>query len=60
VLDTGGIGEAGCVGVPAAIVTAAVDALRPFGVTHPDMPLTGEKLWSAMRAGMTEKEGMKQ
>jgi carbon-monoxide dehydrogenase large subunit len=42
--------------VPAAIVTAAVDALRPFGGTHRDLPLTGEKLWSAMRAGMTEKK----
>ena len=57
-LGAKGIGEAGCVGVPAAIVNAAVDALRPFGVTHLDMPLTGEKLWSAMRHGMTE-EGTK-
>lgn len=54
-LGAKGIGEAGCVGVPAAIVNAAVDALKPFGVTHLDMPLTGEKLWSAMRHGMTEK-----
>jgi carbon-monoxide dehydrogenase large subunit len=55
VLGAKGIGEAGCVGVPAAIVNAAVDALKPFGVTHLDMPLTGEKLWSAMRHGMTEE-----
>jgi carbon-monoxide dehydrogenase large subunit len=54
-LGAKGIGEAGCVGVPAAIVNAAVDALSSFGVTHLDMPLTGEKLWSAMRNGMTEK-----
>jgi carbon-monoxide dehydrogenase large subunit len=54
-LGAKGIGEAGCVGVPAAIVNAAVDALAPFGVTHLDMPLTGEKLWSAMKHGMTEK-----
>jgi carbon-monoxide dehydrogenase large subunit len=59
VLGAKGIGEAGCVGVPAAIVNAAVDALSPFGVTHLDMPLTGEKLWSAMRHGMTE-EGTRQ
>jgi len=58
VLGAKGIGEAGCVGVPAAIVNAAVDALKPFGVTHLDMPLTGEKLWSAMQNGMTE-EGTK-
>ncbi|MFN3349022.1 xanthine dehydrogenase family protein molybdopterin-binding subunit [Pseudorhodoplanes sp.] len=53
-----GIGEAGCVGVPAAIVNAAVDALRPFGVTHLNMPLTGEKLWSAMQNGPAQ-EGTK-
>ncbi|MGE3990029.1 xanthine dehydrogenase family protein molybdopterin-binding subunit [Pseudorhodoplanes sp.] len=57
-LGTKGIGEAGCVGVPAAIVNAAVDALMPFGVTHLDMPLSGEKLWSAMEHKMTE-EGTK-
>lgn len=54
-LGAKGIGEAGCVGVPAAIVNAAVNALMPFGVTHLDMPLTGEKLWSAMKHGMTEQ-----
>jgi carbon-monoxide dehydrogenase large subunit len=58
VLGAKGIGEAGCVGVPAAIVNAAVDALKPFGVTHLDMPLTSEKLWSAMQRKMTE-EGTK-
>jgi carbon-monoxide dehydrogenase large subunit len=58
ILGAKGIGEAGCVGVPPAIVNAAVDALKPFGVTHLDMPLTGEKLWSAMQHGMTE-EGTK-
>jgi carbon-monoxide dehydrogenase large subunit len=26
-----------------------MDALAPFGVTHIDMPLTPDKLWSAMR-----------
>jgi carbon-monoxide dehydrogenase large subunit len=35
----------------AAIVNAVVDALRPFGVTNVDMPLTGEKVWRAMRRG---------
>jgi carbon-monoxide dehydrogenase large subunit len=55
VLGAKGIGEAGCVGVPAAIVNAAVDALKPFGVTHLDMPLTGEKLWSAMQHGPMEE-----
>lgn len=48
-LGAKGVGEAGCVGVPAAIVNAAVDALRELGVTHLDMPLTSEKIWKAMQ-----------
>jgi carbon-monoxide dehydrogenase large subunit len=44
-LGAKGVGEAGCVGAPQAIVNAVVDALAPFGVTHVDMPLRPEKLW---------------
>jgi carbon-monoxide dehydrogenase large subunit len=47
-LGAKGLGEAGCIAIPPAIVNAAVDALAPFGVTHVDMPLTAEKLWGAM------------
>jgi carbon-monoxide dehydrogenase large subunit len=43
-----GVGEAGCIGVPAAIVNAVVDALAPYGVTHLDMPLTSERIWRAL------------
>lgn len=50
-LGAKGVGEAGCIGIPAAIVNAAVDALAPFGVRHLDMPLTAEKLWRAMSSG---------
>jgi carbon-monoxide dehydrogenase large subunit len=49
-LGAKGLGEAGCIAVPPAIVNAVVDALVPFGVMHLDMPLTAEKLWRAMRA----------
>jgi carbon-monoxide dehydrogenase large subunit len=44
-----GVGEAGTTGAPPAIVNAALDALRPLGVTHIDMPLTSEKVWRATR-----------
>lgn len=44
-----GVGEAGTTGAPPAIVNAALDALRPLGVTHIDMPLTSEKVWRAIR-----------
>lgn len=50
-LGVKGVGEAGCIGVPAAIVNAAVDALAPFGVRHLDMPLTSAALWRAMHDG---------
>ena len=49
-LGAKGLGEAGCIAIPPALVNAAVDALSPFGVTHLDMPLTPERLWAAMRA----------
>jgi carbon-monoxide dehydrogenase large subunit len=48
-LGAKGVGEAGCVGAPPAIVNAVVDALAPFGVTHVDMPLRPEKLWRLIR-----------
>ncbi len=42
-----GCGEAGTIAAPPAIVNAVVDALRPRGVRHIDMPLTREKVWRA-------------
>jgi carbon-monoxide dehydrogenase large subunit len=47
-LGAKGLGEAGCIAIPPALVNAAVDALAPFGVAHLDMPLTAERLWRAM------------
>jgi len=44
-LGAKGVGEAGCIALPPAIVNAVVDALRPWGCTHVDMPLTSEKVW---------------
>jgi aerobic carbon-monoxide dehydrogenase large subunit len=49
-LGAKGVGEAGCIGMPPAVVNAAVDALAPWGITHLDMPLTPARLWSAIRA----------
>lgn len=47
-LGVKGVGEAGTIGSTPAVVNAVVDALKPFGVTHIDMPLRGEKLWRIM------------
>lgn len=44
-----GVGEAGAVGTPAAITSAILDALRPLGVQHIEMPATAERVWRAIR-----------
>ncbi len=44
-----GVGEAGTIGSTPSIVNAVVDALKPFGVRHIDMPLRPEKLWKLMQ-----------
>ncbi len=48
-LGVKGCGEAGAIGAPAALTNALVDALKPHGVRHLDMPATPEKLWRVMR-----------
>jgi len=52
-----GIGEAGTIGSTPAVVSAVVDALAPFGVTHIDMPLTPQKIWSLCRGKRREGGG---
>ncbi len=47
-LGAKGVGEAGCIGVPAAIANAILDALAPHGVTHLDMPMTAARIWAAL------------
>jgi len=49
-LGVKGMGESGCTASLPALVNAVIDALRPLGVTHLDMPLTPSKLWHAMQA----------
>jgi carbon-monoxide dehydrogenase large subunit len=48
-LGVKGVGEVGTVGALAAVVNAVVDALRPLGVDHVDMPITPARLWRVMR-----------
>ena len=48
-----GIGESATVGSPPTIVNAIVDALKPFGVRHMDMPCTPSRVWDAMRGKAT-------
>jgi carbon-monoxide dehydrogenase large subunit len=48
-LGAKGIGEAATIGSTPALVNAVVDALKPFGVRHLDMPLRPERVWRAMQ-----------
>jgi carbon-monoxide dehydrogenase large subunit len=45
-----GVGEAGSVGTPPTITNAIVDALRPLGVEHVEMPCTPDAVWRAIHA----------
>lgn len=44
-----GVGEAGTIGSTPCMVNAVLDALKPLGVRHIDMPLRPEKLWRAVK-----------
>lgn len=49
-LGVKGVGEAGCIASPPAVINAVVDALSSFGITHIDMPASPEKVWNAMHS----------
>ncbi len=55
-LGAKGAGEAGTVGALPVIASAIVDALRPYGVVHIDMPATAQTVWSVMKAGKATQE----
>jgi carbon-monoxide dehydrogenase large subunit len=48
-----GVGEAGTLGSTPCVVSAVVDALSEFGVTHVDMMMRPEKLWRIINGGRT-------
>jgi carbon-monoxide dehydrogenase large subunit len=47
-LGVKGVGETGTIASTAAVVNAVMDALKPLGVKHIDMPLTPERVWRAI------------
>ncbi|MFU8865586.1 MAG: xanthine dehydrogenase family protein molybdopterin-binding subunit [Rhodobacterales bacterium] len=52
-LGVKGCGEAGAIGSPPAVVNAVIDALHSAGkthITHIDMPLSPNRVWTAMNA----------
>jgi carbon-monoxide dehydrogenase large subunit len=48
-LGVKGIGESATVGSPPAVVNAVIDALKPYGIRHADMPLTPAQVWMTMQ-----------
>ena len=57
-LGAKGVGEAGCSGSLPALANATIDALRPLGITHLDMPYTPGRLWQAIRAAPVPLESI--
>lgn len=45
-----GVGEAATIGSTPAVVNAVMDALKPFGIRHIDMPLNAAKIWRAIHS----------
>jgi aerobic carbon-monoxide dehydrogenase large subunit len=43
-----GTGESGCTASLACLVNAVLDAVKPLGIAHLDMPLTPAKMWQAI------------
>ncbi|MES2512204.1 MAG: xanthine dehydrogenase family protein molybdopterin-binding subunit [Pseudomonadota bacterium] len=43
------VGEAGTIAAPSAVMNAVMNALRPLGVQHLDMPATPSKVWHALQ-----------
>ena len=58
-LGAKGIGEAGTIGAPAAIACAVMDAVRPVGVKHLDMPYTPARVWKAIQDARQSPSGKK-
>ena len=48
-LGVKGAGEAGTVGALPVLINAVVDALRPLGITHIEMPASPERIWATIR-----------
>jgi len=55
-LGVKGAGEAGCIGVPPAILNAVHDALRDEGVTSISFPLTPARVWEAIRVARRDRD----
>ena len=53
-LGAKGAGETGTTGALPACMNAVIDALRPLGIQHFDMPVTPSRIWSAIAAAKAQ------
>lgn len=58
-LGVKGIGEAGTIGSPQAVINSVVDALSPMGIRHIDMPASPMRVWSAIQEARGETNGQR-
>jgi len=56
-LGVKGIGEAGTIASPPAVLNAVADALRPVGVEFIDLPASAERVWRAIQSAQAEQGG---
>ena len=55
-LGVRGGGEGGTTPALAVVVNAVVDALRPYGIDHIEMPVTNDRVWRAIQAAKVEAQ----
>ena len=56
-LGVKGVGEAGTIGAPPAVINSVIDALAPLGVTHIDMPALPMRVWTAIQDAQSGANG---
>jgi aerobic carbon-monoxide dehydrogenase large subunit len=59
-LGVKGVGEAGTIGSPQAVINSIVDALEPFGVKHIDMPASPMRVWKAIQNAQGQQAGARE
>jgi carbon-monoxide dehydrogenase large subunit len=52
-----GVGETGTIASTVAVANAIMDALKPLGIKHLDMPFTPERVWKAIQEAKQRQEG---
>ena len=53
-LGVKGVGEAGTIASTPAVVNSVLDAVRHLGVRDIEMPLSPERVWTALRGGSAD------